>query len=931
MKMLLPLLVLIMFLVPSEVFSQASRELLKRDALKHMSAGRYGEAINLLNTFIAQQPGSAEGYYLRGVSYEKRSQLKNAVLDFRSAGKLAPQNQEIQKSLQRTEALWKKELVNKISDYKRELAINPKLSALYFAIGEFHAHLDDWNEAESWFAKYFSSGDVSPDQIIQYAEILARTNQLKKGEQFLETHTRRYPQNYELLSRYGYFLLWLGKLDRAEKTFETVLAFNPLHKEALEGLNQIKKQKSEDYAEILRLNPKNTAVRLLFIEKLIKAKRFEEALDQLEVLAQSASDQEKRKSYHPLVMSQRDSVYRVVIADYSRRLRIDPANRGAVMKLTGYYSSLGDYGSSLEVFDNYFDQASGAVDPELRFRYAQHAAWHGAFDKAMSNLDLLLESDSTNLNYQFLAGQIRVWTRQELPQAQIYLENVHRHDPKNVSAVLSLSTLSISQNDFATAGEYLELAKTLEANNKDIQTVQDCYDSALKAEAEKQNYRILEEGRRWAGRGECHKALEKYEEYFAKIAAPGKAVMLEYADLHTCANNLDQALAVYDRLLAQEYDYAVAMRRAKNLLWRGNASQALAEFKQLSLEQPDDFEGRLYSGDAYLWLKDYPKARTIYADLLGKTSDSTQTQMVKARYAYLPIVGFSHAFVQFPRPVSLTPIISRYSDNQNFQISHVGDYVDLGLTRFILGGPSFTKVNINSGASIRGLSLFKFRANMTISEYLAAGGSFGILTTSGGFKRGVSDLQVKYERPEVLSATLYYENTDAALLLYSPHLAEVRYGADLLRLSMFYQHPSAVRVSGYLSHVAVADGNSGNDFQIRIGKQFRDAAFAGGYESQFLSYKYQVPLYYSPLNLGSHSVWLDWNAQNQRNLKVDISGKLGYIAGAGVMLREIRGKVNYQPAKFIVVTGQIAAGSSFRFDSSYNYFSFLLSAYTRLY
>ncbi len=47
----------------------------------------------------------------------------------------------------------------------------------------------------------------------------------------------RYPTDWRLWSRYGYFSLWLAKYTQAKKAFENALGFKPYFKEAQDGLD----------------------------------------------------------------------------------------------------------------------------------------------------------------------------------------------------------------------------------------------------------------------------------------------------------------------------------------------------------------------------------------------------------------------------------------------------------------------------------------------------------------------------------------------------------------------------------------------------------------------------------------------------------------------------------------------------------------------
>ncbi|MGE5456769.1 MAG: hypothetical protein ACM3RX_00280, partial [Methanococcaceae archaeon] len=85
----------LIILLCSSVLLFSQSDALKSEALKEMQAGRFGEAIDLLNRYLSAHPQESDGYNLRGVCYEKRNLYEMAVYDFRSARKLKPSDNNI--------------------------------------------------------------------------------------------------------------------------------------------------------------------------------------------------------------------------------------------------------------------------------------------------------------------------------------------------------------------------------------------------------------------------------------------------------------------------------------------------------------------------------------------------------------------------------------------------------------------------------------------------------------------------------------------------------------------------------------------------------------------------------------------------------------------------------------------------------------------
>jgi Tfp pilus assembly protein PilF len=154
-------------------FAQNSGDKYKNDAIKMMSAGKYGEAIDLLNKYVGVFPARPDGYNLRGKCYEKRNQLVNAQNDYRIAAKLEPSNREYQNDLNRVNNLLNNDLNTKIKGYQREIAINPKNPKNYLEIAKCYKLMFNWIESEIWYDKYIALEEPSADEVIIYTEVLS--------------------------------------------------------------------------------------------------------------------------------------------------------------------------------------------------------------------------------------------------------------------------------------------------------------------------------------------------------------------------------------------------------------------------------------------------------------------------------------------------------------------------------------------------------------------------------------------------------------------------------------------------------------------------------------------------------------------------------------------------------------------------------------
>lgn len=957
MKIKLLTLSFLLLLLVANYQAQPNSDKLRKEAMAHMNSARYGEAIDLLNKYISAYPQKADGLNLRGLCYEARKEYEWAVLDLRRAVKLEPKNKEIQSNLSRVEQKWYPILEKKIAGHKREIAINPNKAVNYLEIGKCKKNLGLWREAEDWYDEYLKREDASPDEIIRYSQILAYNNQIVKGEKILKKYVERFPKDQRLWSRYGFFTMWLGKNKTAINAFENALALKPYFIEAQEGLYQAKGktyiyewtdtlerrklQKAppeyiiDKYYRIVRRNPADSETRYLLIEELFKAERLEEAYQNLQVLSEDHRNDEKFISLWDTVTTYRDRIYRIRVEEYSNRVKKNPKDRDAAVRLANYYSNLKNYDSSIVILNEYLNNNPKADDSEIRFLIAKNSAWNYQFEQAIDQLNILLEREPENLHYQLLRAQIAVWTTQDKELADRYLRNIESKDPDNVHALLGLVSILVRERDYAIAKLYLDRAKELDPKGKEIQNIENYYEVNLSLEEDRKNFEILVEARNLAVDGSCEASVQKYEEYFSKVSSPGTMVLLEYADVNSCAKNIGRAIEIYDQILTEGYDYDVALLRAKAYLWNGDSLKAVEEFRRLTTEDSSNFEAKLYLGDSYVKVEEYGDAEDIYEELKESTTDSVTIAMLDQRIKWIPSGrGFSGILSSFPTHVGFAPVTSYYSDNFNLLYRNFGGRLEFGINSFMAVGASFSRGNLTGKIKYTNYSMDVVQNFTNLKGYiylfpvknLSLSAGLGRLTYRGTKTRNTSEFSIKYQKEKKFMLYGMFEETDAGLVLYSTRLIDYRVNSQLYKMMGEFTPNERVKISGYYQYILLSDANKGNDLQIRFGRKL-DKDIWGGYEYFYSNYSFKSGFYYSPQGFESHSLWGEWELFSEDDLTAKLGGKLGYVPASDFIIRELSGEFLYKPIEDLTINGKFIVGGTYRYDSNYQFFSASLAAY----
>ena len=921
---------------------QPNTEKLKTEALAQMKSGRYGEAIDLLNNYISARPQQAEGYNLRGLAYEQRGQYEQAVYDFRSARKLEPENSDIRNNLAKATEQWYKLIYNEIEGYKREIAVNPSRPENYLQIGKLYKNLGEWAEAELWYDKYLSMEKASPDEIIRYTEILAKNNHISKGESILKKYTEAYPDDQRLWSRYGYFLLWLGKTRTAVNAFEKALELKPFFKEAMDGLARAKGNgyiytfndtasykyykygttgpgyAIDNYFRKLRRNPNDSETRIKLVNALLKAGRYEEAYQQLETLKTKEGNTEEIRKLSAKVISARENYYKQQITEYEKLLKEKPGNRDILLKLAGYYSSAGKFSEAVEIYGKYL--VLYPDDAQIRFLYIQNAAWNRQYQLAGNELDVMIVQYPDSLKYKLLRAKLYVWQNKDLNEAEKLLKAVLIKEPDNFDALLTMAMLNSQQDKFKDAEYYVSLAGKINPSNEEIARLSYDIEQQKILYNENSLYSLLEEARKRISNNDCYGALDLYNEYNSRTS-PSENVLIEEADAYVCVKEYRSAIDIYNSLLNNRYDYDIAKKKAKVIFWSNNPGQALREFEDLYARNSSDSEVRMYIGDCYMQLKEYTKARKIYNELIAEYPGSN---LIKTRLGWLG-EGRGNVFsISIPAYFLVNPEASYYFDNYDFKYSVQSLLLETGLNNYVSIGVSAQRGEIDTASSRLNFYTIKGLVSLRFSRIFSMGLSAGETFFENNEKLTVGSAYLKTEDKNY-NARLDYISQDAARVLYSPLLVYKRLRADMVRLSGQYQSESGLLASGYFSYYFVSDQNQGNNFQLRIGKRFGE--LSAGYEFYYLSFKDSTRFYYSPDNFESHSLWGEWNIVENKNNEVKLGGRVGVIPRNNFILREAFISARLLLADHFTLQGRLSTGSTVRQNTGYSSASFNIAAY----
>ncbi|MCF6268399.1 MAG: tetratricopeptide repeat protein [Melioribacteraceae bacterium] len=1020
MKNLLKIFILMNILLSTSVLSQyRGYEAMKRQGISHMENGKYGEAIDLFNKYIANNPQEPEGYNLRGLCHEKRQIYKYAVLDFRRAIHLTPKNSEYRANLSRVISIWYPLLRKKIEGHKREIAIDENSAFDYLEIGKSYRWLEEWSLAELWYDRYLVlDDDASPDEIIRYSIILAKTGSIRKGERVLKKWVDRYPDDWRLWSRYGYFTLWLGNRDNAANAFETALGFKPFFKEAQDGFdiatdkgymvrNEPRAYERRGYPidvgyAKLKRNPTDDDVRFKLVEDLIDAERIEEARDQLSILKDEHSESSRYKELDARLTPLMNEKYTSLLDASVAKLKEDPNNRNTVRNVADYYSRLeaydesseimeeyiqleptdyemieyyaeikarsGDYvgggdilkgliddghssdeivskaavyygndydfDSSIEIIEDYVDGKEVSSVKDLKFQLAKYYAWNYQWDDSRDVVDELVEEYPDNNEYKLFKSQLIVWTVDdtEFDVAESDLKEVLEEDPNNLNAILSLATVHAWKREFPETKELLDKADEISPGNEAIDPVVNFYEAQLALEDDRLKLDKRAEIGELVKAEDYDGALELFDEYFEMDDTPSRQVYREYAQINLAAENYDTAIETYDNLLSEEYEEEIALDRANAYFWSGDSINALNHFLELSQNNPENYDARLGLADSYVLNQEYSDADDIYDELLDEVedSDSVKADLIRQKKDMLPLYGVAaglNSAFQFiiPYNLSFIPTFTFYDDNQELTYYQYGLRAEIGMLRYFTVGGTWLRTDFHSLSKSQILTELSGQLYFHPFKNFSIGGSIGRLNIERENHKNIGTVEARWFGEDLI-LRLGYKDTDARLVLFSPYLIDNRLDAYVYHFSGSYRLDNKYKFLLFYQYYKISDNNLANDFRLRLGKAFSENVF-WGYEYYFSDYGFISPLYYSPQDYSTHSIWVDYEYKEIENFDLIIGGEIGYAPSVDFIVGNVFVDASYIALDNLIFNGRATYGNSYRFNSSYSFITVYLSVY----
>jgi tetratricopeptide (TPR) repeat protein len=245
-----------------------------------------GEAAKYLLRSLARQPQQPEVHNNLANVYVKQAENTLAEKHYRLALGLNPEFRDARKNLGLL--LISVNPLAAIDELTIAAAMEPKDSGTLTGLGDAHKELENFETAKAFYQRAL---EINPDHVTarhNLALCLKQNEQLALAIDSYKLALNLAPDNAEIHYNFANALFERGEHEQAEHEYLTCLRLNPNFVLAHETLHEFYWQKGEhekleqSYRRAITQSPRDTALRLSYINALIAIGREETAMQQLE-------------------------------------------------------------------------------------------------------------------------------------------------------------------------------------------------------------------------------------------------------------------------------------------------------------------------------------------------------------------------------------------------------------------------------------------------------------------------------------------------------------------------------------------------------------------------------------------------------------------------------------------------------------------------
>ncbi len=354
------------------------------------------------------------------------------------------------------------------------------------------------------------------------------------------------------------------------------------------------------YDDYLKKEPGDASARARLIGLLIKLNKRQEAIQHIAILRKLDPTNAQYKSFFAIEDDYRLNVEEAQDQDYKAKIKAGTATASTYLEYSKFLSGRGDEKGSREMLRKYLELKPSDFDAQLSL--AKRYSWAKQSQESQRHAIAAVNLSPDNVEANSLLGDLYFWQGNE-DEALNHYQRASRNAPNNrelkakVSKIIDAPGYRERRMVEALAKEpdskvALDLAKYYLDHNREweadslvdrrIAKVPDDQDAIkLSQEIEKKKH---------------ERYAKQIKEYRNKLSTAPRdtTLLLALARYYVSVPSLDSALQIYDRFMKiYPSNYDIRMERAKVLMWNDRSGEASAEFRVISIAQPDNVEASL--------------------------------------------------------------------------------------------------------------------------------------------------------------------------------------------------------------------------------------------------------------------------------------------------------------------------------------------------
>ena len=358
------------------------------------------------------------------------------------------------------------------------------------------------------------------------------------------------------------------------------------------------------YEDYLKKEPGDAAARGRLVGLLLKIDKRQEAIPHIAILRKLDPANQNYSNFYAIEDDYRLNVEEAKDKEFKELIKSGKATASTYLEYSKFLSGRDDEKGSREMLRKYLELKPGDFDAQLNL--SRRYTWTKQTQDALRHANAAVNLKPDHVEANILQGDLNYWLGKEdaaLASYQRALRNAsnNKEVKEKISKIVDapgyrerkmVETLTKEPDSKVS----LDLAKYYLDHNREWEADSLVRRRLAKVPEDPDAIKLLQDVER-KKQERYAKQIKDYQNKLS-VAPRDTTLLLALARYYVSVPNLDSALGIYDRFMKLYPSiYGIRMERAKVLMWNGRSGEAAAEFRVISVAQPDNIEASLSLAD----------------------------------------------------------------------------------------------------------------------------------------------------------------------------------------------------------------------------------------------------------------------------------------------------------------------------------------------